>query len=100
MLEMIISNENYIEKTDIRAKRRKNNRNKAARKQHICKNIYGFDWYHKSLHQYSKNKIHCSCPMCRYRSIFEPDRKPMQDIKNLIDIEQQLDELVSERISA
>jgi hypothetical protein len=21
------------------------------------------DWY-KNLHQYSKNKIHCSCPMC------------------------------------
>lgn len=25
-------------------------------------NVYG--GFYKNLHQYSKNKIHCSCPMC------------------------------------
>lgn len=31
---------------------------KAVRKQRIYPGYYG------NLHQYSKNKIHCSCPMC------------------------------------
>ena len=25
-------------------------------------------WYYDNLHQYSKNKIHCSCPMCRNKT--------------------------------
>lgn len=33
-------------------------RRKALRKQRIA-----HGWYN-NLHQYSKNKIHCSCPMC------------------------------------
>ena len=43
---------------------------KAERKQRIARRIYrswngGFDWeYYDNLHQYSKNKIHCSCPSC------------------------------------
>ena len=36
---------------------------KAKRKRNICKHIYGWEYY-DNLHQYSKNKIHCSCPMC------------------------------------
>ena len=46
-----------------RAERRRNNFLKARRKQLICKKIYGWEYY-DNLHQYSKNKIHCSCPMC------------------------------------
>ena len=39
---------------------------KAKRKKRICDYYY---WnreypYYDNLHQYSKNKIHCSCPMC------------------------------------
>lgn len=40
---------------------------KAKRKQRITEEIY---WggkkypYYDNLHQYSKNKIHCSCPSC------------------------------------
>ena len=41
---------------------------KAARKRRIVREVYpasseGWEYY-PNLHQYSKNKIHCSCPMC------------------------------------
>ena len=38
----------------------------AKRKRNIVKNIMGGDFY-DNLHQYSKNKIHCSCCMCNPR---------------------------------
>jgi hypothetical protein len=41
---------------------------KALRKRRIDKDIYTYHGrnygYYDNLHQYSKNKIHCSCPMC------------------------------------
>lgn len=39
---------------------------KALRKQRIDRAIYPYSEnnYYNNLHQYSKNKIHCSCPMC------------------------------------
>jgi hypothetical protein len=39
---------------------------KALRKRRIDNDIYGrySVSYYDNLHQYSKNKIHCSCPMC------------------------------------
>lgn len=46
-----------------RALNRENSKRKALRKQRICRDIYHFDWY-DNLHQYSKNKVHCSCAMC------------------------------------
>lgn len=49
-----------------RAERRHADWAKAIRKQKIIKQ-YGFDWY-RNLHQYSKNKIHCSCPLCRSKT--------------------------------
>ena len=36
---------------------------KALRKRRIVRQ-YGYDFY-DNLHQYSKNKIHCSCAMCK-----------------------------------
>lgn len=49
-----------------RAERRHNNVNKAIRKERIVKEVYSenFDGWYDNLHQYSKNKIHCSCPLC------------------------------------
>ena len=44
------------------AEKRHNDWKKAIRKKKII-NAYGWDYY-DNLHQYSKNKIHCSCPMC------------------------------------
>ena len=46
-----------------KALRRHLSRKKALRKRKICRKHYGFEYY-DNLHQYSKNKIHCSCPMC------------------------------------
>lgn len=41
----------------------------ARRKRRIARQVYyswhDSDWdYYDHLHQFSKNKIHCSCPMC------------------------------------
>ena len=50
-----------------RAERRHNDVIKALRKQKICSKFYGWDYY-DNLHQYSKNKIHCSCPICAQKT--------------------------------
>ena len=55
-----------------RAERRYLNKKKALRKRAITRNVYvhyydNFEYY-DNLHQYSKNKIHCSCPMCSYKT--------------------------------
>lgn len=51
------------------AEKRHNDWRKAIRKRNIVHAVYGWDigWY-DNLHQYSKNKIHCSCPMCRLKT--------------------------------
>lgn len=36
---------------------------KALRKRQLAFAIYGRDYY-TNLHQYTKGKIHCSCPLC------------------------------------
>ena len=43
---------------------------KAKRKQKMDKERAAGRWppYYSNLHQYSKNKIHCSCPMCRAKT--------------------------------
>lgn len=42
---------------------------KAKRKQKISKEIFGFSGPHyNNLHSYSKNKVHCSCPMCNKKT--------------------------------
>ena len=50
-----------------RAERRHTDWRKAIRKKHISDSYSCWGntkhWY-QHLHQYSKNKIHCSCPMC------------------------------------
>ena len=50
------------------AEKRHNDWKKAIRKREIDRNAQGsstvkHDMY-DNLHQYSKNKIHCSCPIC------------------------------------
>jgi hypothetical protein len=50
------------------SERRHNDVKKAIRKRDICKNVYGWEWYTKSLHQYSKGKIHCSCALCSMKT--------------------------------
>ena len=52
-----------------KAEKRHNDWCKAIRKRNIVHHIYGWNegWY-DNLHQYSKNKIHCSCPICRAKT--------------------------------
>lgn len=53
-----------------RAERRHLNLTKALRKRDIVRHCYYWASedkpveYYDNLHQYSKNKIHCSCPIC------------------------------------
>ena len=55
-------------------------RRKALRKRKLAKTIY-HSWkdedfeYYNNLHQYSKNKIHCSCPMCSQKTKNKGQRK-------------------------
>lgn len=56
-----------------RAERRHNDVSKARRKRRLAKELYSssndgeWEWFN-NLHQYSKNKIHCSCPLCASKS--------------------------------
>jgi hypothetical protein len=62
--------------TKTRAERRHNDVKKALRKRKICLTVYqGWEFY-KNLHQYSKNKVHCSCPMCQAKTNPHPWEEP------------------------
>lgn len=58
---------------------------KALRKKRIDQDIYGYldreHGYYKNLHQYSKNKIHCSCPICSAKSNKYKGRGPLINYK-------------------
>ena len=54
-----------------RAYNRNVSRRKALRKKRISDNFWTHASnypYYDNLHQYSKNKIHCSCPMCSQKT--------------------------------
>ena len=54
-----------------RAYNRDVSKRKALRKKRISDNFWhhASDYpYYDNLHQYSKNKIHCSCPMCSQKT--------------------------------
>lgn len=78
---------------------------KAIRKRRIAEEIYPGEksnpWY-DNLHQYSKNKIHCSCPMCSAKTRNKGRRRykiggnyarnlnyKIADLKKLIDMDEQ-----------
>ena len=46
------------------AEKRHNDWKKAIRKRKIARSRNQQEDYYDNLHQYSKNKIHCSCGMC------------------------------------
>jgi len=48
-----------------RAERRRLRNKHIMRKKAICHAIYRDNWYEHDG-QYSKNKIHCSCKLCKY----------------------------------
>lgn len=86
--------ETILVKDKSAAKRRHNNVKKAIRKQNISKHVYGINWYH-NLHQYSKNKIHCSCNLCRFRPVWHPNARTYSDMKKDISTNDKLLEYMS-----
>ena len=52
---------------------------KALRKRRIDHEVYNYHdsnhGFYDNLHQYSKNKIHCSCPMCSAKTKNKGRRK-------------------------
>ena len=62
-----------------RAYNRDVSRRKALSRRQLARKIYPYDEhdYYDNLHQYSKNKIHCSCPVCsaKTRNKGRRDRK-------------------------
>ena len=69
-----------MNKSRSRAYNRDVSKRKALRKKRLAEEVYynGKEWpYYNNLHQYSKNKIHCSCPMCspKTRNKGRRDRK-------------------------
>ena len=74
-----------------RAYRRKKSWSKALRKKNICRKYYGWEYY-DNLHQYSKNKIHCSCwTYCNWYRFEHSDkhRYKFSDYRKIFKMEQQ-----------
>ena len=65
----------------------------ATRKQWTAKHCYGWDYY-DNLHQYSKNKIHCSCPLCREQRTNSPKTFSVSDQKKFEDISNPMNEVI------
>jgi len=79
-----------------RAEKRHNDWKKAIRKRNITRTWCLKQEYYDNLHQYSKNKIHCSCPMCRRKtnnkkSFWGPTENwSMHDERRIEEMEDQL----------
>lgn len=53
-----------MKRRNARAENRKNSIRKAKHKEYIVKQVYKWDGWYKNLHEYSKNKVFCSCECC------------------------------------
>ena len=81
-----------------RAERRHLNIIKALRKRDIVRRCYR-SWeddpleYYNNLHQYSKNKIHCSCPICsnKTNNILYGKNYKKQDLMQFEKLNQELE---------
>lgn len=75
-------------KSSRRSIRRKRNFSKAKRKRKIDCTVHNNSPWYNNLHQYSKNKIHCSCPLCAFnhpkngwKSYTHSDLKRLEKVK-------------------
>ena len=83
-----------------RASRRKKDWAKARRKRDITQHwwsVQHFGDFYDSIHQYSKNKIHCSCPMCRSKTrdkkMYDgPENWSISDRKRIEEMKEQEEE--------
>ena len=92
-----------------RAMRRHNDWRKAIRKRNIVHDVFPKNDdgtvtdYYPHLHQYSKGKIHCSCPLCSAKTKNKSPRRShawapsvnwdYADKKKIIDMEQQIEDM-------
>lgn len=82
------------------SEKRHNDWKKAIRKKRIVHEVYRWDeGYYDNLHQYSKNKIFCSCPLCRAKTSklkmkksYGPGGKnwPIKDEKRIEEMDNQI----------
>ena len=87
-----------------KAERRDLNIKKALRKKAISDEWFNHPWcenkhYYDNLHQYSKNKIHCSCHRCaiktnnKGRNFYYPTKNwKISDMRKIIRLEEQIGE--------
>lgn len=78
-----------------RAQRRYDSRRKALRKKHLSDNFWhdaAEHPYYDNLHQYSKNKIHCSCSWCSMKSKNCPKIADLRR-KEAMDVEDDVEEI-------
>lgn len=77
-----------------RAARRKKDWHHAIHKKNISSRYAGKNGWYNHLHKYSKNKIHCSCPLCscKTRATGKKDEWSMQDKRRIEEIKEQKDE--------
>lgn len=78
-----------------KAERRHNDWVKIHKKAHIIKDVWeDEDWYEnfweKQMHRLSKNKIHCSCPMCSAKT--KTNGYSISDLKKIESLEYSLRE--------
>ena len=71
----IDSIDSYLTKDKSLAKKRRFDVTKALRKRSIAHSyaLFVYTGWYDNLHQYSKNKIHCSCPVCGSRGVRVPN---------------------------
>ncbi len=89
--------ETVLHKNPKRGNRRKQDFHKAISKRKTDNNVrnIGCLWYN-NLHQYSKNKIHCSCPMCAFnykkhgQAVYKRESISHGDMMRLEDIKEQI----------
>ena len=96
-----------------RAYNRDVSRRKALRKKRISDNFWPHASnypYYDNLHQYSKNKIHCSCPMCSQKTRNKGKRRnkcgnysrqisyKVSDLRKVISMDQDENETLGIRI--
>lgn len=85
-------------KAKTRARRRHNDVKKAIRKQNIANSVYPKDenWnYYSNLHQYSKNKIHCSCYFCSCKTRDKKKRysPPISQRRRIDEMDYEIEEM-------
>lgn len=86
----------YSKKNKRRGVRRKRDWQKAKRKQKIDLKSQNFEgavpWY-DNLHQYSKNKIHCSCCLCRGKDYHGRHILTNQEVRSMDEFKVELAEV-------